>query len=180
MKKEYWRRLSTEALLKHPRITIVEDEVVLPTGTHTKYLRFEGLNDYVTIIATREDKIAMIREYSYPHDEWLYQFPEGVIDAGETPDDGANRELLEETGFTAEHIKKIGINYDHHRRNTTINHIFLATGISEGSKAAGDEEEHGTETYWFTTDEIKAMLRDGKIVQKNAQAALALYFVAQQ
>ena len=178
MKKEYWKRLSTGTLLKHPRITIVEDEVILPTGTQTKYLRFEGLNDYVTVIAVRENKIAMIREYSYPHDEWLYQFPEGVIDTGETPDDGARRELAEETGLTTERIKKIGINYDHHRRNTTIDHVFIATGIKEGAKPVGDEEEHGTETYWFTIDEVKNMLRNGKIVQKNAQAAVALYFLA--
>ena len=177
MSKNYWKRLSTETLLKHPRITIVEDDVLLPTGTRTKYVRFEGLNDYVTVIAIHDNKIAMIREYSYPHNEWLYQFPEGVIDTGESPEEGASRELLEETGFPAEHIKKIGVNYDQHRRNTTVDHIFIATGINEGIKAAGDEEEHGTQTHWFTLEEVKGMLRNGKIVQKNAQAALALYFL---
>jgi ADP-ribose pyrophosphatase len=150
---------------------------MLPTGSTTQYLRYEGLNDYVTVIARRDDKIAMIREYSYPHDEWLWQFPEGVIDTGEDPLEGAKRELLEETGLEALQFHELGTNYDHHRRNTVKDYIYIATDIAEGQKAGGDEEEHGTETHWFTAEDIKKMMRDGKIVQKNALAALALYFV---
>jgi 8-oxo-dGTP pyrophosphatase MutT (NUDIX family) len=179
MPKTYWKKISTTTLLSHPRINIVEDEVLLPTGTQTKYIRFENLGDYVTVIAEKEGKIAMIREYSYPHDEWLWQFPEGVIESGETPEASAHRELLEEAGVQAEQLQALGMNYDHHRRSTAKDYVFVAREVTKAEKSGGDEEEHGTETHWFTLSEIEEMLRGGHIVQKNAAAALALYFIAQ-
>jgi ADP-ribose pyrophosphatase len=175
MAANYWKKTGTKTLFEHPRISIVEDEVVLPTGTHTKYLRFNGVRDYVTIIAVNEGKIAMIREYSYPHDEWLWQFPEGTIESGETAPDAVHRELLEEAGLAAGHIETLGINYDHHRRSTAKDHVYVATDITIKQKVGGDEEEHGTETHWFAPTEVRSMLREGKIVQKNTQAALSLY-----
>lgn len=171
-----WERTNTETLLAHPRITIVEDDVVLPTGTHTKYVRFEGLKDYVTVIAERNDSIALIREYSYPNDEWLLQFPEGIIEDGESPESTAKRELQEEAGLAAAELQRLGINYDHHRRSTARDYVVIARGISEVVKIGGDEEEYGTEVVWVTKDELRDMLKQGKIVQKNAAAAIALYF----
>jgi ADP-ribose pyrophosphatase len=176
MSQESWKKIRTEILLDHPRIKIVEDDVVLPTGTKTKYVRFEGLGDYVTVIAERDNTLALIREYSYPNDEWLLQFPEGVIEDGETPESTSMRELQEEAGLAAQHIERLGINYDHHRRSTSRDYVMIARGISEVIKTGGDEEEYGTELVWLGRDQIKGMLKRGDIVQKNAAAALALYF----
>ena len=52
----------------------------------------------------REDpaKIVMIRQYRYPLGDYLYELPAGLIDAGETPDMAAVREMKEETGLTFE------------------------------------------------------------------------------
>lgn len=176
MSKNYWKRLGTKTLFTHPRITIVEDEVVLPTGKTTEYVRYEGLNDYVTVIAERGDKIVMVKEYSYPHNTWLYQFPEGNIETDEDPAVAAARELREEAGLTASDYKLLGTNLDHHRRTTVKNYIFLAKQVNDSTRAIGDEEEHGIETHWFTETEIKTMIKLGQIIQKNALAALALYF----
>ena len=42
----------------------------------------------------------MIRQYRYPLDDYLYELPAGLIDEGETPEEAAIREMLEETGLT--------------------------------------------------------------------------------
>lgn len=174
MTKNYWKKLDTNILLQHPRLTVVEDDVLLPTGTRTKYMRYQGLPDYATVIPIDgQGNIAMIKEYSYPHDEWLYQFPEGSIEEDEAAIACAERELLEEAGLRAKTFEQLAVNYDHHRRNTTRNFVFWAIGADESLKTGGDEEEAGTETHWFTPRQIKAMVGAGDIVQKNALAALA-------
>jgi 8-oxo-dGTP pyrophosphatase MutT (NUDIX family) len=150
---------------------------MLPDGTTIPYMRHEGLLDYVTVIATRSDKVALIKEYSYPHDEWLWQFPEGSVEVDESPVEAANRELAEEAGLGVEEWQKLGINYDHHRRTTVKCYIFLGYHAHEVEKKAGDVEEQGTELHWFTLQEIKKMILNGLIVQKNALAALSLYLV---
>jgi len=177
MAEAYWTRLSTDTLLDHSRVTVVEDEVLLPQGKQVKYLRYENLRDYVTVIAERDGEVAMLREYSYPHDEWLWQFPEGSIEKGETPEQAVTRELEEEAGLATDTVVHIGKNYGHHRRSTEKDFVMVASGIHEVPKAQGDDEEYGTTVHWFGRETVKAMVLDGKIVQKNALAALALYFL---
>jgi len=174
----FWKKTDTNVVLEHPRVTLVEDDVVLPDGSKTKYLRYEGLLDYVTLIATRDDHIAMLREYSYPHDEWLWQFPEGSIEEGETELQAAERELAEEAGLAVKKWQKLGINYDHHRRTTVKAHVYLGSDAYEVDKLAGDPEEQGTELHWFTVEDVKKMILKGSIVQKNALAALAVYMAS--
>lgn len=178
MTKRYWKSLGTKTLFSHPRLTVVEDEVLLPTGTVTTYMRYEALPDYVTVIPVKGNYVALIREYSYPHNEWLYQFPEGSIEPGETALQTAERELMEEAGLQSADMVQIGDNYDHHRRTTARNYIFLARQPILIQKSGGDEEEFGTELHWFSNDQLKVMVRNGQMKQKNALAALVLYFIA--
>jgi ADP-ribose pyrophosphatase len=175
--QESWKRLETETLFTHPRLTVVEDDVELPDGTRTKYMRWEGQKDYVTVIATRIGEIAMIKEYSYPHDEWLWQFPEGSIEGEESPEESTVRELREEAGLGSDSIERIGMNYGHHRRTTEKNYIMLAGDAYEVEKTGGDVEEQGTELHWVKLNEVKKMMAEGQIKQKNAMAALSLYLV---
>lgn len=177
MAKNYWKKLNTKILFTHPRLTVVEDEVILPQGKQTKYLRFENLADYVTVIAESNGQIAMLREYSYPNDEWLWQFPEGSIESGETTSACARRELLEEAGLEAGDMIDIGCNYGNHRRSIQTNFVLTTSSPKEVGKSGGDETEVGTTMKWIFVDEVKAMIMSGKIVQKNALAALALYLV---
>lgn len=172
----FWRRSATKILLNHPRLTVVEDAVTLPNGAETSYMRYEGLPDYVTVLAVRNDgKLAFIKEYSYPHDEWLWQFPEGSIEQGESAESTAVRELREEAGLVAGAYRQLGMNYSHHRRSTEKNYIFLATDAHEAGRIGGDIEEQGTELHWFELSEVIRTIAEGDIVQKNALAALALY-----
>ena len=67
----------------------------------TKELAAEGVVIY-PVLKDDPDKIVMIRQYRYPLDEYLYELPAGLIDAGETPEEAAVREMKEETGLDFE------------------------------------------------------------------------------
>lgn len=61
----------------------------------------EGVVIY-PILKEDPEKIVMIRQYRYPLGDYLYELPAGLIDAGETPDIAAMREMKEETGLDFE------------------------------------------------------------------------------
>ena len=68
---------------------------------YTKDIQAEGVVIY-PICKEEPEKIVMIRQYRYPLDDYLYELPAGLIDAGETPEQSAVREMKEETGMDFE------------------------------------------------------------------------------
>lgn len=176
MRNVSWEKIRTQTLLAHKRLTVVEDEVKLPTGLLTTYLRFENYAEYPTIIAEAADgRVLVIEEYSYPVDETLLQFPEGSMGPGESVVEAASRELAEEAGMAADNFEVIGFNYHSHRRTAAKNYIVLATGLSENLEHKPDIEEGDIRCRWLTAESIWRHINDHKIKQKNFLAAWAMY-----
>ena len=173
MKHTQWKQLSKKVLLQHPRMTVSEDTVELPNGHQTSYIYIENGGESSLIMARdHEGKILVQREYSYPPNTWLYQFPGGKIEDHETPDDAASRELAEEADLQGS-LTQIGWYFLDNRRKADKQYIYIADNLSNSS-ALGDIEED-IESYWFTEDEIDQLIISGKFVNFTALAAWAFY-----
>ncbi|HEX8227397.1 MAG TPA: NUDIX hydrolase [Candidatus Saccharimonadales bacterium] len=169
-----WKTVSSRQLLDHPRIQVYEDTVLLPDGTMTDYMHF-GMhgNDAATVVAVDDDKKILIqKEYSYPPNEWLYQFPGGMIEDGESPEEGALRELAEEGGYSGD-LRKIGWFYLNNRREARKMHVFIATGLHEAVAEADPGEVFMT--YWLTRTEIDRLVTQGECVTGVLLATWALF-----
>ena len=103
-------------------------------------------------------RILVNREYRMAMAQWIYNFPAGLIDAGETPEQSARRELREETGLTLTRIDDVLDNsYSAvgfaNERNVTV----FGTAAGEFKKSTSDMEE--IVPGWYTREEIKRLLR---------------------
>jgi ADP-ribose pyrophosphatase YjhB (NUDIX family) len=93
------------------------------------------------VIAIGEDgKILLQKEYSYPPNETLYQFPGGAIEKNETPEKAAIRELAEEAKLKGE-LEYLGWFYVENRRTKAMLHVFLATQLETVDSGQDIEEE---------------------------------------
>lgn len=73
--------------------------------------------------------------YRYPIDKHLIELPGGTFDLGETdPLAVAKRELLEETGYSAEEWELLFTNYDYPTKDVNQVNIYLAKNIKQVSK----------------------------------------------
>ena len=171
-----WKTLNSEEIFKHPRIILLEDDVQLPDGSRTRYLKFAHTSDSVTVIAKNDGKILLSQEYSYPVDEVLYQFPGGKAEVGEEPIHMAQRELEEETGYKAGKLTQLGWYYTNNRRSKQKMYVFLAEDIQEGIKEGGDVEED-IESAWVSQDYIDGLIKRGQIVNFSVLAAWSLYLL---
>lgn len=116
--------------------------------------------DAVVLIMHNEsgDKLLLNREFRLAAGEWVYNFPAGLIDPGETPEESARRELKEETGLDLIAIRDIlPISYSavgfSNEKNLCV--IGTAAGTIRGSDSPVEE----IEADWFTREEIRKLLR---------------------
>jgi ADP-ribose pyrophosphatase len=171
-----YKKVSSKIVFKHPRITLVEDQVELPSGQQADYLWFDGFHGAVTIIARDEaGRILVEREYSYLPNHPLYQFPGGGISAGELPEEAANRELLEEVGLHAHHLIPLGSYYLDHRRTTALMHIFLGEELTMHERTSHDIYEVDIQTMWLAETEIDNLIASGEIVNSAMLSTWAVY-----
>ena len=102
-----WQEQSRRELLKTPVFTVTERKSLGPNGTEGLYIVNEA-RDWVIVIPVVEDSFLMVRQWRHGQKALSTEFPGGVIDFGESPEDGARRELKEETGASAQTLVYLG------------------------------------------------------------------------
>lgn len=95
----------------------------------------------VAIVALTDDgRICLVRQYRVALDRVTVEIPAGKLDAGEDPLDCARRELLEETGFTADNIAFLTTIASSCGFTDELIHIYMATGLHFGESHPDEDE----------------------------------------
>ena len=171
-----WKILSTEYLVKRPWLTARRDVAELPDGrVNNEYYVLE-YPDWVNIIAiTKDGKMVFERQYRHALGKTCYELPCGVIEAGETPLEAAQRELLEETGFAGGEWQEWMTLSPNPATSTNLAHSFLATGVEKVSGQHLDATED-IDVYLLDQDYVRDLLANYQILQALMAAPLWKYF----
>lgn len=138
---EYFEtRIDGEEKYKGVIISVTLDNVQLHNGARVKR-EVAHHPGGVTIIPVDADGMCyMVRQFRYPFGEMLLEAPAGKLEYGEDPLLAAERELSEETGFTADNMIKLGECYTSPGFSTEVLHIYLATGLHAGETHPDEDE----------------------------------------
>lgn len=98
-----WKLLDTEYLVDAPWLKVAKEKCELPNGKIIDDFYTLWQPDWVLILArTTEGKWVMTEQYRHGTGKITLEFPAGIIDKGETPEQAALRELQEECGYGIE------------------------------------------------------------------------------
>src|SRR5262249_11428129 len=105
--------------------------------------------DYVAVVAqTRDQSIILVRQYRPAVDADTLELPAGHVEAGETPEQAARKELLEETGYRADRFELLGtLAPDTGRLGNRMWCYFAADAILASDPAAAAEP--GIDVVYF-------------------------------
>ena len=155
------KKISGEGVYDGIFLKMKRDTVSLPDGQHAvrEYLEHHGA---VAILAVLDDgRILLERQYRYPIAQAVIEIPAGKLNTGEDPLLCAQRELQEETGYTAKHWSKIRRIHPVISYSTEFIDIYLAEGLSPGP-ARLDEEEF-LDVFASPLEELLNWVETGKI-----------------
>jgi len=136
---------------------------------------FEYPGAAVVLPVLDDGSIMLIRNYRFAVDEHLLELPAGLLEPGEDPALCAERELIEETGYRADRMERLGQFYTGPGTTDETMHAFLATGLTVGEQNLEAYEEIEVEV--FRADKVRAMVGDGTIHDAKTIAALGMYWL---
>lgn len=160
-----WKVLSSEYLHNEPWLTIRKDVCELPNGKVVPEFYVNEYPDWVNVFGmTEEGKVLMVKQYRHGLGEIGIELPGGVAEKGETPEEAAKREVLEETGYVFDKVEYLGKISANPSTTNNLMHMFVGQGGKKKAEQKLDDTED-VEVVELTIDEVKALLKEHKIMQ---------------
>jgi ADP-ribose pyrophosphatase len=165
MRELKWKVLSSHYVHKGPWATLRVDRCEMPNGRTAPAYYVLEYPDWATAVAiTQDHKVLMVRQYRHAAQVVSLEIPGGVIEAGETPEQGLRRELLEETGYEFNNFELLCKLHANPDTANNITHCYLAQG---GIKVQGQDLDNQEDIIveQYSIDEVKQLLADNRITQ---------------
>jgi len=166
-------KVDGEVIFDGKLLHVRRDTVRLPDGKlgTREYIVHPGAVLIVPVLA--DGRLVMLRQFRYPIDRVVIEFPAGKLDPGEASLVSAQRELREEAGYTATRWRAFGRIHSVVGYSTEAIEFFVAEGLADVGAALDDEEflEIGT----MSVEEMLSALDRGEITDAKTVAALLLY-----
>uniref|UniRef100_A0A832A1J5 GDP-mannose pyrophosphatase n=1 Tax=Desulfacinum infernum TaxID=35837 RepID=A0A832A1J5_9BACT len=168
-------RVRTLASLHANHFSAHLDAVRLRTGRITERIRMEHPEAAAMLAFTDADltQVLMVRQWRYAIGRETWEIPAGKLDPGESAEDGARRELREETGYTASALVPIFRYYPAIGYSNELIVIFAAWDLKR-EKTQRDEEEISRVAI-FPVDRLWEDVHRGEITDGKTVIALSLF-----
>ena len=155
----------------HPRKHLRVDTCELPNGNIIETMILE-FNSWATIVAiTKIEEVILIKQYRHGAGRVIWEFPGGVVEKGESLLHAAQRELLEESGYSAETWIEVGVVSPNPDNHNNMLHVFLAL---DAEKVAAQDLDTNEEIEVFPTplEEVIRMAKAAELLQSMHVSAL--------
>jgi 8-oxo-dGTP pyrophosphatase MutT (NUDIX family) len=167
----HWTVRSSSYRVDEPFLRVRSDTVELPDGTVIEgYFVRESRGFTIVAALTPERRIVLVRQYKHGIAQIVLELPAGMIDAGESPDVCAVRELAEETGYAGDPPRLLRSLFADPSSSNASFHVFLIeNAVPKFAQSLDVTETIVVETA--TLDDLRAAVRDGRLGSGSQVAA---------
>jgi len=171
-----WQLLRTDTILSTPWISVDKNQYKITNDVIVDDYYIVKRSDFVIVVAIKEGKLLLVRQYRPATDRFYLALPAGYINKEESPEEGAKRELFEETGYMAANCNLIG---ELHPLPGYVRSVaYVVTCEAQLSEQVLDidevdklEIETVTEYEW---NDVIQMIVNGEINEMQAVSAILL------
>ncbi|MFI6515305.1 NUDIX domain-containing protein [Spirillospora sp. NPDC050679] len=171
------KRLASKVVYENRWMTVTEDQVERPDGSHGIFGVVHRPH-FVVVVPAEGNGFHMVEEFRYPIGRRTWSFPQGTLpDRAEgEPEEVARLELAQETGLRAGKWRRLGFLNSSHGTSGQGFNVFLATELEQGEHDR-EIEEQDMRQAWVSRAEFVEMVEDGRITDDSTLAAYALLLI---
>jgi ADP-ribose pyrophosphatase len=152
--------------------SVRKDWIRLPNGHETVRDIVEHPGAVTIVPIDADETVWLVRQYRQATRKDILEFPAGTLEPDEPPHQCASREIQEEIGLAAGHLRKLGQFFMSPGYSTEFMHVFLATELSPSPMPCDVDELLAIEK--FPLSELLDMALSGEIEDSKTLAALYL------
>lgn len=153
-------------------ISLIEEQVRLPTGHTVTHTTIEHPGAAVILPVTAQGNIVVIHQFRPSLKKWLLELPAGTIEPGEAPLACAERELEEETGYSAREFIELGQVTPLAGFCDEIQYLYVAKQLSRTARFECDDDEV-IEVLELSLEELEQKIITGEISDSKTIACLS-------
>ena len=166
-----WQTLTSQTVYDNPWIAVRHEDVINPGGGQGLYGVVHMKNKAIGIVPVdAQGNTYLVGQYRYTLNEYSWEIPEGGGPIGIEPLESAQRELKEETGFTAARWSSLGRIHLSNSVTDEEGFMFLAEELTPGETAP--EETEDLRVWKLPLAEAVAMVIDSRITDSMSIAGL--------
>lgn len=173
-KLKKWKHVRTTVLFRNQYFFLQRDRVRLPNGEQYDYFINNQHGRAVTVLPFDDrGQLYLAKEFRYPVRQVIYNAVGGSVDRGETPQQAARRELIEETGIRAQRLELLGTFYANPARSGTVFYAYAAYGLTNGQ--AQPEHTEFIELERMSVRRVAQLIKGGGMRDPYFMSAFLLY-----
>lgn len=134
------KTISSDRVYTGKVITLKVDTVEIPGQGYQKRELVEVGGAVGIVAITDDNKVVLVKQFRKPIEKPIFEIPAGKLEKNENPKECAERELKEETGYSAKNIKLIHKFFTSAGFSNEIMFVYLATGLTPGENNLDADE----------------------------------------
>jgi len=148
------------------------ESLTLPNGKHLdlEVLRHPG--GAAVVALDQQGQVCLLRQYRHASGGWLWELPAGRLEANESPDTTAARELVEEAGLQAGRWDTLGKTLVTPGYSDELIYLYLARDLTV--VPAQPEAHELFEVHWIPFSQALEQVHDGTIIDAKTMLGLTL------
>ena len=154
--------------------SLIKENVTLDNGitTDIEFIEHPGATAIIPLV--NKTRIVLLKQYRHALRKYIWEIPAGTLDPQESAMKCAKRELIEETGFSADQWHSLGEITPVPGYSDERIHLFLATGLQPAQRDLDIDEI--IQVHEIQSQEVLQMIRQGVIQDSKSIAGLFLAF----
>lgn len=123
-----------------------------------------------TVVRDPDRGVLLLWRHRFITDTWGWEIPAGGVEEGETPEEAAEREAVEEAGWQPSQLRRVGSYAPSNGSSDQVFHIFASDGATYVGEPTDPSESERID--WLAETEVRKLIAEGEIFDGLSLTAL--------